>query len=43
MEGKWNARKKGRGIMVNTTSHSKADRGDDEASTQAYVSVRRGV
>ena len=26
-----------------TTLHSKADRGDDEESTQAYVLVRRGV
>jgi len=43
VEGKWDAREKRRRIMVNTTSHSKADRGDDEASTQAYVSVRRGV
>ncbi len=43
MEGKWDARKKGRGMMINTTSHSKADRGGDEESTQAYVLVRRGV
>jgi hypothetical protein len=29
--------------LLNTKLHSKADRGGDEESTQAYVLVRRGV
>ncbi len=29
--------------MVDATLHSKADQGNDEESTQAYVLVRRGV
>jgi len=29
--------------VFNTKLHSKADRGGDEESTQAYVLVRRGV
>ncbi len=29
--------------MINTKAHSKADRGGDEESTQAYIVVLRGV
>ena len=30
-------------FTCNTKLHSKADQGDDEESTQAYVLVRRGI
>jgi hypothetical protein len=30
-------------LLFHTTLHSKADRGGDEKSTQAYVLVRRAV
>jgi len=35
VEGKWNARKKRRRMMVDTTSHSKADRGGDDQNVKS--------